>query len=90
MSKIEVDLPPVLADFLKSQVEAGLSKSVPDAIEDAVRRVADDDWAEEQVKLEAIRAALAPGLAEADAGVYFDGGAAEIMAAARKRWAEAK
>ena len=83
MSKIEVDLPPVLADFLEGQVEAGLYKSVPDAIEDAVRRAANDDWVEGQVKIEAIRAALAPGLADIEAGRVKELTLDEILTTAR-------
>lgn len=85
MSKVEIDLPPHLSGFVRRQVEAGLYNSVADVIEDALRRLSESDDA----KIEAIKAALAPGLAEADAGVYFEGGAAEIIEAAHKRLAQA-
>ncbi len=86
MSKIELDLPPDLSRFVRSQVEAGLYHSEQDVIEDAVRRLSEAD----EAKVEAIKAALAPGLAEADAGIYFEGGAAEIIKAAHKRLAQAE
>lgn len=79
MSKLEIDLPPELSDFLQRQVDAGLYKTVADVIEDAVRRSwEDDDW-----QIEAVRSALAPGVAEADAGIYFDGTIDDIIAEAK-------
>lgn len=86
MSKIELDLPPDLSQFVRGQVEAGLYHSAEDVIEDAVRRLSEAD----EAKIKAIKAALAPGLAEADAGDYFEGGAVEIIAAARKRLVQAE
>lgn len=79
MSKIEIELSPVLEEFLESQVEAGLYKSVADAIEGAVRREYDG----EDVRIEAIRAALAPGLADIEAGRTRELGLDEILAKAR-------
>lgn len=79
MSKIEVDLPPELFDFLQRQVDAGLFKTVADVIEDAVRR----SWEDDDAQVEAVRAALAPGVAEANAGIYFDGTIDDIIAEAK-------
>ena len=86
MSKFEVDLPPELSDFLQRQVDAGLFKTVADAIEDAVRR----SWGEDDARLDAVRAALAPGVAEADAGIYFDGTIDDIIAEAKAARAKQK
>ena len=83
MSKIEVELPPVLAEFLEAQVEAGLYKSVSDVVEAAVRRAADDDWAGYQAKIAALREVLAPGLADVEAGRVREVGLDEILARAR-------
>lgn len=79
MSKIEVDLPPALADFLVEQVEAGLYHSVEDAVEHAVRRLSEV----EEAKLSALRAAFAPGLADVAAGRLFEGTIEDILDEAR-------
>lgn len=79
MSKIDVELPAVLEEFLESQVEAGLYKSVADAVEDAVRRQYEGDDA----RLEALKAALAPGLADVEAGRVHELTVDEILADAR-------
>lgn len=81
MSRIDIELPPVLAEFLASQVEAGLYKSVEDAIEDAVRRQYEAD----DVHVETLRAALAPGLADIEAGRVHELTIDEILAEARGR-----
>ena len=86
MSKFEIDLPSALSSFIRRQVEAGLYNNAAAAIEDAVRRLSEEDDA----KVEAIRAALAPGVAEANAGIYYAGGAAEIIKEARARSANRK
>jgi len=64
MSKFEIDLPPALASFIRGQIEAGLYDTPGAAIEDAVRRQYEADDA----RLEALRAALAPGLEDIQAG----------------------
>ncbi len=79
MSKIEVDLPPALAEFVQSQVDAGLYNRPADVIEDAVRRASEEIWPD----AEAVRAALAPGLADIEAGRFFDGTIEDILAEAR-------
>lgn len=79
MSKIDIELPKVLAEFLESQVEAGLYNSVSDAVEDAVRKQYEDDGA----SIEALRAALAPGLADIKAGRVRELTIDEILAEAR-------
>lgn len=81
MNKIAVNLPKALTEFLELQVEAGLYHTVQDAIEDAVRRMSETDDA----KLEALRAALAPGLADIEAGRFFEGTIEDILAEARAR-----
>lgn len=86
MSKIDVQLPPVLAEFLERQVEAGLYTSIAAAIEDAVRKQYEDDG----FRIEAVRAALAPGVAEADAGVYFEGTIDDVIAEAKAAQAKGK
>ena len=86
MTKIEVELPPVLAEFLESLVEAGLYNDVGAAIEDAVRR----DYEGRDMREEAIRTALAPGVAEADAGVFFEGTIDDIIAEAKAQRAKSK
>jgi putative addiction module CopG family antidote len=79
MSKIEIDLPPVLAEFLESQVEAGLYNSVGAAIDDAVRR----DYEGLDERVEAIRAALEAGLADIKAGRTSELRIEEFLAEAR-------
>ena len=75
MTTFQVDLPPGLAGFIQRQVEAGLYSDAADVIRDALRRLADGD------EVEAVRAALAPGVAEAEAGMYVAG---DVMDAARR------
>lgn len=79
MSKVEIELPPVLAEFLERQVEAGVYNSVTDAVEDAVRR----EYEGEGVRLEALRSALAPGLADIEAGRTRELSLDDILASAR-------
>ena len=80
MSKFEIELPAALSEFIEGQVEAGLYNNAADAIQDAVRRLSEEDWSGKEA---AIRAALAPGVAEADAGIFFDGTMRDIIADAR-------
>ena len=86
MSKIEIDLPLALSRFIQRQVAAGLYDTPAAAVEDAVRRLAETDDA----KVGAIRAALAPGVAEADAGVFYDGDMDGIITEARAKPAKRK
>jgi putative addiction module CopG family antidote len=79
MTKFEINLPPALAEFVRAQVEAGLYNSSADAIEDAVRQLYEDDDA----RLEALRAALAPGLADVAAGRVSELDLEELLAEAR-------
>ncbi len=79
MSKFEIEFPPALADFLDRQIEAGLYNTVSDVVQDAVRRLSESDDA----KLAALRAALAPGLADIEAGRFFDGSIEDILGEAR-------
>lgn len=81
MSKFEVDLPPELSDFLQRQVDAGLYKTAADVIEDAVRR----SWEDDGGQLEALRATLAPGLADIEAGRVHELAIDDILAEARGR-----
>jgi antitoxin ParD1/3/4 len=83
MSKIEVELPPALTGYVEAQVEAGLYKSASDVIEAAVRRAADEDWVEDEVKLTALREALAPGLADIESGRVRELALDEILSKAR-------
>jgi putative addiction module CopG family antidote len=81
MSRFDIALPPALSDFVHRQVAAGLYDSPADAITDAVRKLAETD----ESKLTALRAALAPGVAEANAGIFYDGDMSDIIAEARGR-----
>ncbi|MBX9747893.1 MAG: type II toxin-antitoxin system ParD family antitoxin [Hyphomonadaceae bacterium] len=81
MTKLEIELPPALADFVQGQVDAGLYKTAQDVVEDAVRRASEDIWPD----VSAVRAALAQGVAEADAGEFFEGTIEDIIAEARAK-----
>lgn len=83
MSKIELELPWALAEYVEAQVEAGLYKSVADVVEAAVRRAAEDDLVGFGADVETIRAALAPGLADIEAGRVREVALDEILAKAR-------
>ncbi len=82
MSKIEIQLPRALADFVEGQVEAGLFKSVEDAVEDAVRRASEEIWPE-SAQLALIRAAIAEGLEDIEAGRTSECSIEDIIAEAR-------
>ena len=79
MSTFEIELPPHLAGFIREQIAAGTYGSASEAIADAVRRLSEDY----QTKTQALREALAPGVAEADAGIFFKGDMDDIIAEAR-------
>ncbi len=74
-------LTPGLEIFVRDEVEAGRYADESEVIRDAVRRLADMRAATEAGKLDALRAALAPGLADVAAGRFAEGGV--IGAAAR-------
>lgn len=80
MSTIKIELPPALAEFVQSQVDAGLYNTPADVVEDAVRRASEEVWPDD---LEAIRAAIAPGLADIEAGRTYELTLEEILAEAR-------
>ena len=79
MSKVEINLPPALAEFVQGQVDAGLYNTPADVIEDAVRRASEDIWPD----VETLRAALAPGLADVEAGRTYELTLEEILAEVR-------
>lgn len=79
MSKIEIDLPPALAEFVQGQVSAGLYDTLSDVIEDAVRRLHQEIWP----STEMLRDALAPGLADIAADRTYELTLEEILAEAR-------
>lgn len=82
MSKIEINLPPALAEFVEAQVEAGLYNSAADVVEDAVRRASEEIWPE-SAQLALLRAAIAEGLADIEAGRVSECSIEEIIAEAR-------
>lgn len=84
MSKIEIELPPALADFVQNQVDAGLYNTPADVIEDVVRRASEEIWPD----VEAVRAALAPGLADIKAGRFYEGTIEDIIVEARAQRAK--
>jgi putative addiction module CopG family antidote len=81
MSKLPADLDA----FVREEVAAGRYADEADVIRDAVRRLAEERAAAEAVKLSNLRAALAPGLADAEAGRFAAGG---VMDAAARAAAE--
>jgi len=84
MSKIEIDLPPALAEFVQGQVDAGLYNTPVDVIEDAVRRASEEIWP----PVEAVRAVLAEGMADVEAGRFYEGSIEDILAEARAQRAK--
>lgn len=78
-----LQLPPDLDEFVRDEVKAGRYADEADVIRDAVRQLAEKREAAETAQLAALRAALAPGLADAKAGRFVEGGAkASAMRAA--------
>jgi len=75
-------LPPDLDAFVREEVRAGRYADEADVIRDAVRQLAERRDAAEATKLAALRAALAPGLADAAAGRFAEGGVMESAARA--------
>lgn len=70
MSMIEVDLPEGLDDFIRHQVASGLYADAADVVRAALRRLAQDE--DDEAKLAALREALRPGIAQADAAIHSD------------------
>lgn len=64
---------PDLEAFVRDEVAAGRYADEAEVIRDAVRRLAELLEALEAGKLEALRAALAPGLADIAAGRFVSG-----------------
>ena len=60
---MNVVFPPVDEEYLKNKVDSGFYSNITEAVRDAVRRMREDD---EKRKLEALRAALAIGLEQAE------------------------
>jgi len=83
MSKIEIDLPPALAAFVEAQVEAGLFHSAAGVVEDAGRRASEEIWPPQGPELDVLRAAIAEGLADIEAGRVSECTIEEIIAEAR-------
>lgn len=79
------NLPPDLDEFVREEVKSGRYADEADVIRDAVRQLAEKREAAEAAKLAALRAALAPGLADAAAGRFAEGG---VMDAAARAAAE--
>lgn len=67
-------LTPDLEAFVRDEVAAGRYADEAEVIRDAVRRLAELREAAEARRLEALRAALAPGLADLAAGRFVQGG----------------
>lgn len=82
---MSANLPPDLDDFVREEVRAGRYADEDDVVRDAVRQLAEKREAAEAAKLAALRAALAPGLADAAAGRFAEGG---VMDAAARAAAE--
>ncbi len=82
---MSANLPPDLDEFVRDEVKAGRYADEADVIRDAVRQLADKREAAEAAKLGALRAALVPGLADAGAGRFAEGG---VMDAAGRAAAE--
>lgn len=78
-------LPPDLDEFVREEVKSGRYTDEADVIRDAVRQLAEKREAAESARLSALRAALAPGLADAAAGRFAEGG---VMDAAARAAAE--
>jgi putative addiction module CopG family antidote len=75
-------LPSDLDAFVREEVAAGRYSDEAEVIRDAVRRLADERAAAESAKLANLRAALAPGLADAADGRFAAGGVKDSAARA--------
>ena len=75
-------LTPDLEAFVRDEVAAGRYADEAEVIRDAVRRLADLREALVAGKLEALRAGLAPGLADIAAGRFVEGGVMDSAARA--------
>jgi antitoxin ParD1/3/4 len=86
MRDVTVKLPAEIAAFLDREVEAGSYASASDAVVDSLRLL-EREKASEQARLEALREALAVGLADARAGRFAARPLSEILGptAARDR-----
>ncbi len=75
-------LTPDLKSFVREEVASGRYADEAEVIRDAVRRLAELREAIEAGKSDALRAALAPGLADITAGRFASGGVMEAAARA--------
>jgi antitoxin ParD1/3/4 len=75
-------LTPDLEAFVRDEVAAGRYADEAEVVRDAVRRLAELREAAEAGKLETLRAALAPGLADFAAGRFAEGGVMDSAARA--------
>ena len=82
---MNVRLKPELEQFVEEQVKSGRFATVDDALNAAVARLQTDD----QVvgDLEALRAEVDVGLAEADRGEFVEFTADDVIAERRAAWA---
>lgn len=83
--RMSTTLTPDLEAFVRDEVASGRYADEAEVIRDAVRRLSEIREAVEAGKLEALRTALAPGLADLAAGRFAQGG---VMGAAARAAAE--
>jgi putative addiction module CopG family antidote len=78
-------LPSDLEAFVRGEVAAGRYADEAEVIRDAVRRLAEAREAHEAAQLANLRAALAPGIADAEAGRFAEGGVTDAAKRAAAR-----
>lgn len=79
---MQASLPADLDAFVRDEVAAGRYADEAELIRDAVRRLAEAREAAESAQLANLRAALGPGLADAAAGRFAEGGVMDAAARA--------
>lgn len=82
---MHISLTPELESRIRSKVESGLYNNASEVVREALRFMEMHEELVERMKLEHLRAALAPGAAQAKAGEFADPGLDSILEEADRR-----
>lgn len=81
MTEVAISLTDELRDFVEKSVDSGVFHNASELVANAIHSLK----AQEQVKLETLRAEIAIGVAQADRGEFVEFDAASIKAEGRAR-----
>jgi putative addiction module CopG family antidote len=84
MTHVSVALPDELDEFVRQQIESGAFASADDVVIEALRRLAADAELSDQDRLEVLRHALKPGLADIASGRLSDRATTDFLRDAKR------